>query len=207
MSDCIKDLYDYDLVKKCSKCGIISLKSNFYKDITKNDGYRPSCKQCTNHYYYDNQNRILHNNKTYRKNHRSKIIAYERDKRKSDSNFKLYCSIRQKTIYAFKSHNIEKIIDLIGCPNHFFRNWIIHQLYGDMTLEIYGKIWCLDHTIPLSKINGNGMYKYTNWVNIRPMYIRDNISKGSKIDHRLYLMQELKAKYFLKLNNDQQGLN
>ena len=75
-----------------------------------------------------------------------------------------------------------------------------------MTLENYGKIWCLDHTIPLSKINGNDMYKYTNWVNIRPMYIRDNISKGSKIDHRLYLMQELKAKYFLKLNNDQQGL-
>ena len=39
------------------------------------------------------------------------------------------------------------------------------------------------------------------------MYIRDNISKGSKIDNRLYLMQEIKAKYFMKINNDQQGLN
>ena len=38
MSNCIKDLYDYDLVKKCSKCGIISLKSNFHKDNTRNDG-------------------------------------------------------------------------------------------------------------------------------------------------------------------------
>ena len=35
MSSCIKDLYYYDLVKKCSKCAIISLKSNFHKDITK----------------------------------------------------------------------------------------------------------------------------------------------------------------------------
>ena len=36
MSNCIKELYDYDLVKKCGKCGIISLKSNFYEN-TKNE--------------------------------------------------------------------------------------------------------------------------------------------------------------------------
>ena len=38
MSNSIKDLFDYDLVKKCSKCGIISLKSNFHKNKTKSDG-------------------------------------------------------------------------------------------------------------------------------------------------------------------------
>ena len=31
MSSCVKDLYDYDLIKKCLNCGNISLKSNFYK--------------------------------------------------------------------------------------------------------------------------------------------------------------------------------
>ena len=39
------------------------------------------------------------------------------------------------------------------------------------------------------------------------MYIKDNFSKGSKIDNRLYLLQEVKAKYFLKLNNDQERFN
>ena len=79
-----------------------------------------------------------------------------------------------------------------------------------MSLENYGKIWCLDHCLPLSKINlsdENELNKYTNWVNIRPMYIKDNIVKGDKIDYRLYLLQQIKAKYFLKLNNDQQGPN
>ena len=76
-----------------------------------------------------------------------------------------------------------------------------------MTLENYGTIWCLDHCYPLSIIKENELKKYTNWVKIRPMYIKDNISKGSKIENRLYLMQEIKAKYFMKLNNDQQGLN
>ena len=96
---------------------------------------------------------------------------------------------------------------LIGCSNSHLKKWVIYQLYGDMTLENYGIIWCLDHCIPLKKTNENDLYKYTNWINLRPMYIKDNISKGSKIDNRLYLMQEIKAKYFLKLNNDQQGLN
>ena len=207
MSKCIKDLYDYDLVKKCSKCKIVKLKSNFYKDRTKNDGYRPSCRICTNQYYCDNQTRILNNQKIYNKNNRSKINTYERLKRKNDSNFNLFCNIRHRTKYAFESQTIEKINDLIGCSNYFFRKWIIHQLYGDMSLENYGKIWCLDHCYPLSKIKENELNKYTNWINIRPMYKKDNISKGSKIDNRLYLMQEIKAKYFMKLNNDQQGVN
>ena len=72
-----------------------------------------------------------------------------------------------------------------------------------MTLENYGKVWCLDHCYPLSKTNlsnENDMYKSTNWINLRPMYKKDNFIKGDKIDNRLYLMQEVKAKYFIKLN-------
>ena len=74
-----------------------------------------------------------------------------------------------------------------------------------MTLENYGKIWCLDHCYPLSKTNLSNerdMYKSTNWINIRPMYFSENSSKGDKIDNRLYLLQEIKAKYFLKLNEE-----
>ena len=37
MSNCIKDLYDYDLVKKCLKCGTISLKSNFQKNKNRKE--------------------------------------------------------------------------------------------------------------------------------------------------------------------------
>ena len=53
-------------VKKCSKCGTFSSKSNFFKDITNKDGYRPSCKICCQK-IYNNQNRILNNHKNYNK--------------------------------------------------------------------------------------------------------------------------------------------
>ena len=75
-----------------------------------------------------------------------------------------------------------------------------------MTLENYGKIWCIDHCYPLSKTNlsnENDIYKSTNWINLRPMYIKDNIIKGDKIDYYLCLLQEVKAKSFTKLNGKQ----
>ena len=88
---------------------------------------------------------------------------------------------------------------LIGCSNSQLRKWNIYQLYGLMTLENYGTIWCLDHCIPLKKTNGIDLYKYTNWINLSSMYIKDNISKGSKIDYHLYLLQEVKANFFFKI--------
>ena len=43
--------------------------------------------------------------------------------------------------------------------------------------------------------------------NLRPMYVKDNIVKSNKIDYWLYLLQEVKAKYFLKLNEQEERLN
>ena len=75
-----------------------------------------------------------------------------------------------------------------------------------MTVENYGKIWCLDHCLPVSSFNLLDKYevkKCFSWWNLRPMYIKENISKGNKIDYWLYLLQEVKAKYFLKLNEQE----
>ena len=47
MSNCIKDLFDYDLVKKCCRCKNILLKSNFHKNKNMSDGFKPQCKFCT----------------------------------------------------------------------------------------------------------------------------------------------------------------
>ena len=44
------------------------------------------------------------------------------------------------------------------------------------------------------------MKKCFNWIILKPMYIKDNIIKGDKIDMRLYLLHGIKGNYFLKLN-------
>ena len=74
----------------------------------------------------------------------------------------------------------------------------------------YGSIWTIDPCYPRSKTNLSNetdMFKSSHWINLRPMYVKDNFIKGDKIDYHLYLLQEVKANFFLKLNNDQQGPN
>ena len=51
MSNCIKDLYDYDMVLKCFKCGFILLESNFHKNKTENDGLDPKCISCRKNFF------------------------------------------------------------------------------------------------------------------------------------------------------------
>ena len=74
-----------------------------------------------------------------------------------------------------------------------------------MTEENYGKIWCLDPCYPIGKCNlidEKCLNRYNFWVNLRPKFVNEKISKGSRIDHRIYLLQHIKAKYFSKLNEE-----
>ena len=159
-------------IKKCCRCKNILLKSNFHKDNKRKDGVQKICRICIKQY---------HDNNKERRN------ALEKHRRKTDFNFKLICNLRIRTNKAFKCQNIKKInktINLIRCSQSFFKRWILHQLFREMTLENYGKIWCIDHCYPLSKINlsdENDMYKSTNWVNLRPMYIKDNLLGVTKL--------------------------
>ena len=95
-----------DDVKKCSKCGKFSSKSNFYKDISTKDGLNPICKNCGRGCFNENFDKI----KNYTK-------QYEKNGKESDLNFKLACNLRSRTSKAFESRNsrkINKTYDLSG---------------------------------------------------------------------------------------------
>ena len=241
MSNCIRGLYDIDLVKECFRCKKILLKSNFNKNKTKRDGYRSDCRLCSKEYYYNNRDRLLNkqkfynkeyhdqrneyqkkyyldnrdqiieNHKNYKKQNREKVDIYEKNERKTYLHYEIACNLRSRSNKAFKAQNVRKknkTFDLLGYSHSFFKRWIIHQLYGNMTLEIYGSVWQFHHCLLIASFNlldENDVKKYFNWLNLRPMYSNENNSKKVKVDMRLYLLQEIKGKYFMKINEE--GLN
>jgi hypothetical protein len=86
-----------------------------------------------------------------------------------------------------------------------FTKWIDFQLEEGMTKENYGSVWQLDHVIPLSSFNlldEDELQKAMNWKNIRPLSPAKNMEKSNKIDRWLYIMQEVKAAYFIKHLNE-----
>ena len=78
MSNCIKDLYDYNLVKKCLKCGNISLKSNFHKDKNRENDFQLHCICCRTQYYNENRDRLLNKQNFYDKENCDKVKEYKK---------------------------------------------------------------------------------------------------------------------------------
>ena len=119
MSSSIKELFDYDLVKRCTKCGNISLKSNFYKNSKSKDGLYSWCKNCViqkqkeydfenrdkkRDYYNENRDLILNNRKNYRIENRNLIL--EQNKKYYNENRDLILDKRKN----YYNENYNKII-------------------------------------------------------------------------------------------------
>ena len=111
-------------------------------------------------YYLDKQDRLVNNQRLYDKQNRDKINTrmniYIRIRKQSNLNFELTCNLRSRTYQGFKSQNVRKVnktFDLLGCSHSFFKNWIVHQLYGNMTLEKYGSVWQIDHCLSIASFN------------------------------------------------------
>ena len=175
-----------------------------------NDGFQPQCKFCTKKHYLDNQDRLVSKQRLYDKHNRDKINTgmndYLRIRKESNLNFKLACNLGSRTYQPFKSQNVRKTnktFELLGCSPSFFKNWVVHELYGNMTLEKYGSVWQIDHCLPIASFNlldQNEMKKCFDWINLRPMYSNENNLKKATIDYHLFLLQEVKAYQFVKLN-------
>ena len=66
MSSCIKELYDYDLVKQCCRCKSTYLKSNFNKSLKRKDGVKSMCKVCMNNYKKEHMEKRLKTDVNFR---------------------------------------------------------------------------------------------------------------------------------------------
>src|ERR1043165_496630 len=169
-----------DITKVCSKCKLGKSLNEFYKDNSQKSGYRPCCKLCKNKY----------NN------------AYAKARKQYDPEFKLLTNLRGRLWEVLKGKSKSQTTRrLIGVDIEIFRKWIEFQLEEGMTKENYGTIWHIDHVLPLASFNlldEDELQKSMIWQNLRPLTPVKNMEKSNKIDRWLYVLQEVKAAYFLK---------
>ena len=114
MSTCIKDLYDYDLVKKCRVCKNVLLKSNFSENTKSRDELQSRCKCCVNDYnknfYNLNRDSELERRKKYNSQNHGKINEYIKNRMKTDLNFKLSSYMRNRFYKTYKAKMVERQI-------------------------------------------------------------------------------------------------
>jgi hypothetical protein len=96
--------------------------------------------------------------------------------------FKRYIRTRIYNCLRNKNKSFHAI-DYLGCSSDEYFKWIFS--YNDsFVLQNHGKVWHIDHVIPISKFDLNDEMQQLiafNWRNTMPLYSRDNLSKNNKI--------------------------
>jgi len=90
----------------------------------------------------------------------------------------------------------KEISTLLGVDRLEFKNHVNRFLLDGMTMDNFGKIWGLDHIVPvdlfdLSNIDDKKLCY--NFINIMPMFNNDNRLKGASIHFSLEKLNHLKT--------------
>ena len=184
MSNCIKDLYDYELVKKRCRCKSICLKSNFYKNVNKRVGVDFMCKVCMNKY----------------------IKRYMKTRKKTDVNSRLIRTTRRRIHHVLSGKSKSSSTrETLGVDIDTYRKWIEFQMTPDMTWDNIE----IDHVKPICLFDvsrDEKLKEALSWKNTQPLLKHDHQIKGIKFNFLDYQLQFIEAYQFLRLNG-QEGLN
>lgn len=143
-------------------------------------------------YWRDNKDTLGPKNKKYYEDNREGLIKkqHEYKKRKYHSN-PLYrlgeclgASLRGN--FQYSTHKKENILTYYtGCSNEFLKEYLTKLFLPGMTWENYGKEWHVDHIIPkvMFTLDDASQKKCWNYTNLRPLWAKDNLSKGSKTNY------------------------
>ena len=121
--------------------------------------------------------------KSTKKKYKPKQRTRQKERRKNDPNFRLRCNLatRLSNIVNQKSaHTME----LVGCTLEQLKEHLQNKFEEGMTWENYGK-WHIDHIKPCASFDLTSPVEQRtcfNWVNLQPLWAKDNLSKGDKLD-------------------------
>lgn len=89
-----------------------------------------------------------------------------------------------------------EISNIIGIDKLDFINYIEKYFQPDMNRVNFGRVWQLDHIVPVPLFNLRTESELCyNYLNIIPMYNQDNKFKGASVHFSLELLQN-RLKYY-----------
>lgn len=182
--------------RPCIKCGVIKEFSFFTPSKTTLSGITSICKECAAKKAFDKRNTPEFLQKkadtaTYLASdeHKQKkkdiVNNYHKERKQRDPLYKLTITLRGRLCTAIKkNYKSGSAVRDLGCSIAELKIYLEAKFTKKMTWENHGKVWHVDHIIPLSTFdlsNREELLKAVHYTNLQPMIIRDNISKKNKI--------------------------
>mgnify|MGYP001594626903 CR=1 FL=1 len=209
-------------IDACSRCGKDRNITGFVKK-------RKICKKCANEesrlYKLKNKEKISAYNKKYKMEHQEEIKEYNvkynienrekiqerhtpylKNKRKTDPQYKVSVSLRNRINKVLNGQKKKKTLELLGCSYDFLKEWLEYQFKKDMTFDNHGKVWHIDHIIPckcFDLTDDSERIKCFNWSNLQPLHSKENMSKKATIRPDEIAQNKKNIRKFLKTQNNE----
>ena len=109
----------------------------------------------------------------------------QRERRANDPNFKIRLNLGSRICKAVKDgHKSARTLELLGCTVDELKEHLESKFEEGMTFDNYGE-WHIDHIKPCVSFDLTDPEEQRtcfNWVNLQPLWAKDNMSKGDKLD-------------------------
>jgi hypothetical protein len=148
-------------------------------------------------YRLENQNKINEKRKEYRnrpeikehiKNKNIEYLPIRKEniklKRQTDLHFQISEILRSK-IHKMIKNKKTTYKNIIGCDLEFLKKWLEFRFDENMSWNNLGKIWQIDHILPISKFDFNNEQDINicfHWTNLQPLLCLENKSKSNKFE-------------------------
>lgn len=141
-------------------------------------------------YYRNNKDKKSKYDKVYRKKNKKRIAQYKNKWEKERRNlpvFKIKRNLRRRIHHLLiNKHKSSSTFELIGCSAEQFKDHIESLFTEGMSWDNYGFYgWHIDHIIPCCSFDltqESEQKKCFHYSNQRPMWAKDNLVKGSRLN-------------------------
>jgi hypothetical protein len=121
--------------------------------------------------------------KAWREANKEKRNAYERNRRRTDSQFRIAANLRRRLRDALNGHtkNGSAIKDL-GCSVSELKKHLEKLFQPGMMWENYGE-WEIDHIKPIASFDltdRKQLLEVCHYTNLQPLWSKDNKEKGNR---------------------------
>lgn len=189
-------------MKHCTKCKFTKALTEFNKKSGSKDGFSSYCKTCNQAYLkswnsinkeqkklnrikWDSDNReyLREKKRKYKEANQLKINKLERERKKTDLQFRLACSLRVRFAKALKKNSKggSAVLDL-GCSIEELKTYLESKFQPGMSWDNYGlNGWHIDHIRPLVSFDltdKDQVKEACKYTNLQPLWAEDNLSKG-----------------------------
>lgn len=142
------------------------------KDPEKNKEYWEKFKQ---------SEKYMVSSKEWNKNNRERINELTRQRKKDNPELKIKDSLQSQINNYLRNNRNKSTLEYLGCSIKEYKLYLESLFLSVFTWKNHGKIWEIDHKIPLSSFDlsqEENIYKAFNYQNTQPIFKTTEIAKS-----------------------------